>query len=146
MKRTNLWLTIALLCLSATLSAQTISFGYDEAGNRISRTITLKSTEANIDPIQLEEKRYFDVLHQMKITISPNPHGGKFTVAVQNLPDVEEGQSIQLMLHSISGEMIYHIDELQSHNEVDISNRQNGTYLLTLISANDKRTWKIIKN
>lgn len=150
MKKTSktIFLSLVLAAISFALTAQTVSFGYDDAGNRTSRTITLKSSEVNqtdtTDQV-VEEEHFFDVLQEMKITISPNPNGGKFSVTVQNLPDKEYEKTIQLMLYGISGELIYQISELHAHSEIDISNRENGTYILVFISGNEKRTWKIVK-
>ena len=150
MKRKTLWLTVALLCLSATISAQTVQFGYDESGNRTSRDIVLAKsgdvTSAGSTDKDLREQYYVDLFSDVKVTISPNPNGGKFSIKVENI-DLNAGNTppIQLLLLSISGEVIYRADELQHFNEVDISQRQNGTYILTLISGSEKRIWKVIK-
>ena len=94
----------------------------------------------------MREQYYVDLFSDVKVTISPNPNGGKFSIKVENIDlNADNTLTIQLLLLSISGEVIYRVDELQHFNEVDISQRQNGTYILTLISGSEKRIWKVIK-
>ena len=148
---TSLLLFVIALCFPlVSLSQATVSFGYDASGNRISRTIVLaKSGEvtfADSTNNNLEEQIYVDLFSDVKVTISPNPNGGRFKVMVEQTPGTIESQDpFQLYLHSLSGESIRHIERLELVNEVDISYYPNGTYVLTIARSNDKRTWKVIK-
>lgn len=142
MKSLNGLLVIIALLFSIGVSAQTISFEYDDAGNRISRdVIYLKTTE-----VDSSDNRQADVFKEMlgetKVTISPNPNGGRFTVKIEGY-DVENPP--QVYLHSISGIMIYEDRNAVTLTNIDISSRENGTYILSLIIGTERKTWKIIK-
>lgn len=135
--------TIILICFATqakaapVLSADTISYGYDQAGNRISREIILlKSTKVD-QPVD-----YKDNLGTTKITISPNPNGGQFTLSVTG---VTTKTDMKIYLYNLSGNLIYKNQLPQTTTEIDISNQPNGMYVLTLIIENKKKTWKIIK-
>ena len=141
---------IALCFPLLSLSQATVSFSYDASGNRISRFIVLAKssdvTSADSTDKDLQEQFYFDLFSDVRVTISPNPNGGRFKVMVEQTPGTIENQDpFQLYLHSLSGESIRHIERLEPVNEIDIRNYPNGTYVLTIARGNDRRTWKVIK-
>lgn len=118
-------------------SADTVSYGYDQAGNRISREIiVLKSTKVD-QPI-----KYQDHLGKTKITISPNPNGGQFKLSVTG---TNTKTNMKISLYNLSGELIYKNFLPKHSTEIDISNQPNGIYILYLVIGNKKKTWKIIK-
>ncbi len=51
----------------------------------------------------------------------------------------------QITLYSINGSIIYENINGSYLNEIDISNRENGTYILQLVIGEERKTWKIIK-
>jgi len=61
--------------------AQTISYAYDNAGNRISRTILLSTSPQGVkkaeDPVLVEYQ-----IGERKITVYPNPTKGKLAVEI----------------------------------------------------------------
>lgn len=118
-------------------SADTVSYGYDQAGNRISRgVIVLKSTKVD-QPI-----KYQDNLGKTKITICPNPNGGQFKLSVTG---ITTKANMKITLYNISGELVYKNFLPPQSIEIDISNQPNGMYILHLVVGNKKKTWKIIK-
>ena len=139
------FVTILLFCVAAPvkaalpiLSADTVSYGYDQVGNRISRGIIyLKSTKADSQPVD-----YKDKLGKTKITISPNPNGGRFTLSVTG---TTETTKMKIYLYSLSGNLIYESQQPFTSTKIDISNYPNGMYILYLIIGNKKKRWKIIK-
>ena len=151
MKRKTLWLTVALLCLSATISAQTVQFSYDASGNRISRDIVLAKsgdvTSADSTDKELQEQYYVDLFSDVKVTISPNPNGGKFTISISSesgeMP--KEKNPVKLMLFSLRGDVIYELNQFEAVNQLDISHQPNGTYFLIIVAGNERKSWKIVK-
>jgi len=144
MKAINLkqFLVLITLLISITTTAQTVAFEYDEAGNRVLRdVIYLQPTIADSNNTKQVEA-FEDNLGKTKVTISPNPNGGRFSV---NLEEIDFKNPPQMYLHSINGTMIYENHKATTLTEIDISNRENGTYILSLIIGTERKTWKIIK-
>lgn len=144
MKSLNTLFIVVIITLLFPLvtSAQTVTFEYDNAGNRVLRdVIYLPPTIVDTSNVKQAEV-YTEMLGETIVTISPNPNGGRFTVKMEgyyleNPP--------QMYLHSISGTMIYENRNVTILTEIDISNRENGTYILSLIIGKERKTWKIIK-
>ncbi len=132
---------ISFLLFSVYVSGQHVSYGYDAAGNRISRVIV-------IDPLQAPEAApaappvYSEMLKQTEIRIYPNPTEGLLKVEIVGL-DTEKNN--RLMLYDMSGNLILNRDHIDSSTDLDISNRLPGTYILRIFAGEDKTEWKIIK-
>mgnify|MGYP002641260348 CR=1 FL=1 len=143
MKKTKIKtaLSIILIVFSIPSFSQIVSFKYDESGNRILREIIyLKSTE--VDNNNTESIVYETDIGDTKVIISPNPNGGKFTVKVEG-PNNHFPSNIYV--HNLMGSLIYERQQAGHTTEVDISNQDSGTYILSLIFDNKKESWKIIK-
>ncbi|RLD42175.1 MAG: hypothetical protein DRI89_07890 [Bacteroidetes bacterium] len=137
------FLPIILIC--AVLPAQTVSFGYDLAGNRTSREVIYLQATNNLtgeesDSQLTETEEYVEMISDVRVTISPNPNRGQFEVKIEG-----KDSPTELYLHSLSGVLIFEEQEVGELTRIDISQRQNGTYILTLIIKGKKETWKIIK-
>ncbi len=140
MKKTFSIIAFAILMAGSFAGyAQNIGFGYDNAGNRISRfVIQLKNNAVN-DTTRLADA---DLLNGMKIIIKPNPTSGVFSVLI---PKTDKEQMIKIYLHDISGKVLFKNENCTNNTLIDISTRENGMYVLSVIVNNEKRTWKIIK-
>ena len=144
-----------VLCSMTTIAqsnTEVIEFQYDLAGNRIVRQVIVlekksmldDSTKITGDPSKTynNQLKYIEVIGQIEVSIFPNPNGGQFKVEVNNTENDINGK---LYLHTMDGTLIYHEDHLEKNTEIDISIRQNGAYILSVIINNEKKTWKIIK-
>ncbi|NOY50485.1 MAG: T9SS type A sorting domain-containing protein [Chlorobi bacterium] len=133
--------TAVLFSLAA--SSQTVEFTYDQAGNRITRDVIYLQPMQTTDSSTVEKnKDYDEMLGNSKITISPNPNGGRFSVKIEG---IDPDNPPQIYLHSIKGTLIYENTKAALVNEIDISRHPKGTYILSLIVAGKRKTWKIIK-
>ncbi len=136
------------MLLASVTYGQTIGFGYDDAGNRESRTLTIeKITEANDSGQTQESDDSFDIfksvtIDDVKVIVSPNPNEGRFSIRFINLT---EGIQPRVLLHSMSGKPVFENENQQSLINVDVSDRENGTYILTIIINGKKEAWKVIK-
>ena len=139
--------TIILFCVAVpakaaaplSLADTSVVYTYDQAGNRITREVVyLKSVKA----VGSEPVVHQDQLGDTKITISPNPNGGKFTLKVTGIAGKI---NMKIYLYSISGALIYENQNPEMSTEIDISNRPNGMYVLSLIIENKRKTWSIIR-
>lgn len=144
MKNSTLKHVIILMaiCISISLNAQTVTFRYDNSGNRTSRDIIVKKSTSNNNSETKQVTNQVDILGDVKITISPNPNGGRFSVKIEGC-NLET--SYQLQLFSANGKLVYEDYTKELINEIDISKQENGIYILSLIMGETKKTWKIIK-
>jgi hypothetical protein len=130
--------------LQALHSQNTVSYGYDASGNRISRVITLPppSKAPKAEPTDIEEV-YDEVLKDFSVKIYPNPTKGELTVEIEQLP---EDKTASLWLYSLQGKLILQRTGLQSGTErLNISNQPAGIYLMKIMAGDSQTEWKIIK-
>lgn len=150
-----LFVTSIVLCSMVSLSqsdTEAIEFQYDLAGNRIIRqVVVLEKKSMPVDSAGLtnnpsktytEQLKYSEVVGSMEVSIFPNPNGGQFKVEINNTENEIDGK---LYLHTLDGTLIYMEDRLEKSTEIDISTRQNGAYILSVIINGEKKTWKVIK-
>jgi len=142
-----------LLFLSNIAFSQTnyYEYKYDEAGNRISRKYVDLKKKLNLqedsllynDSIVAKEdmEGYKDAIGDKEIRIFPNPTKGKLRVEISN---IEDGDIIILKVFDLQGREIYSNEKLSNY-DIDLSNYENGVYLLDIILNNEKSYWKIVK-
>lgn len=128
-----------LLAFPLYLSADTISYSYDNAGNRIKREIVL-DTRANSDnretaPINIE-------IDKKSITIYPNPTRGLIKIEIQDDDFIDQ---CNFSLFTLSGQFILSRKPDMPITDLDLSHMPDGIYLLIIQSNNHKESWKIIK-
>ena len=145
----------AIICMLVTLTAypliaqQTVvEFQYDAAGNRVLRHVIElppendKETQQNREVSDTTEITYTETIGQTEINIYPNPNGGRFTVVIHN---PETGKKASLALYTVTGALVLKRDLLTSKTEIDIRNRENGPYMLSIAIDGKRKTWKVIK-
>lgn len=147
MKTKMIPLSIFFLLFHLVLFSQNtpICFDYDFAGNRISRTICMtkdagvnsstKSTE------QIDDDNSLNI-GEHEIKIFPNPTTGKFVLSVSNLI---ENQQVGINLYALNGSLLYEKVTTDAETEIDISQKENGSYILHVIIDGIRTSWKIIK-
>lgn len=75
------------------------------------------------------------------ITIFPNPSNGKYMIKFENTSSL-----VDVKVSDISGKQLLKKDNVDSNNLViDISDYENGIYLLNIISDKKEATFKLIK-
>jgi hypothetical protein len=124
----------------AGFTQNNFEFGYDNAGNRISRAIvTLKSATVQdgltaINPI--EEKIGFTTTR-----IYPNPTKGLLHLEIST----EINQSAYYTVHDINGKLILKNNSFQNQTDVNLSLHPAGIYILRVFIGTDSKEWKVIK-
>lgn len=139
-----IWLYLLWMSFAPTLHAQQdkVTYRYDAAGNRISRTIVLSSRSA---PASIEEEEpvvYTESFPDIQLKIYPNPTDGLLKVELHNLP---EGQTAQIRLYAMSGQLIISLKDIHSPVNVNISNQPAGIYVMKIEAGKYRTEWKIIK-
>ena len=140
--RKNIGICLLLMSICPALHSQDkVTFQYDKAGNRISRTIVLAPRTA---PAKEDEKPavYSDMLEDIKIKIYPNPTTGLVKVEMQNLP---EDQSANIWLYTMSGKLISSFKDVSNVTGINLSGQPAGVYVLKIVAGNRRTEWKIIK-
>jgi hypothetical protein len=143
-----LFLCTALLATMAIGQTNDFTYNYDNAGNRISRGLTVKSAEL---PQNLLEQLSNDMTGdnigdgfsgELKITVYPNPTTGKVSIETNG---TELSDQIKLALFDIHGRQIINIQNADTNSEIDLTDRANGVYFLRVHTSNKVSDWKIIK-
>lgn len=131
-------ITFLFVLIASVVHSQTVSFDYDEAGNRKSgNIITLRSAQPQtVD----EPERYSEQLSTFKVTIYPNPTKGHLRIV---LSDIEKSPIVNL--YSINGQLLYKSTVNNQVHEMDITKQPKGIYIIKIINGKDISTWKIIK-
>jgi hypothetical protein len=144
--RTTLLGFFVLVCIQVH-SQNRVTYGYDNAGNRVSRTITIAPLQPApaLAPAQKgdpEGEVYSEVLSGIQIHIYPNPTDGLLKVEILNLP---EGQPAELRLYNLSGRLLSTQQAVGETTPVDISDQPAGIYVLKITAGQYRTEWRIIK-
>ena len=136
-------LIMCFLCHN-TAGAQ-VTFGYDAAGNRVSRVIKLPAKSPNVEKQYAEQsvqKVHNEMLKDFSVQIYPNPTKGDLTVEIQNIKD---GKTANLRLYDMSGSFILQKTDVRNIECLNISNLPDGIYVLKITSGDSSTEWKIVK-
>jgi len=143
--KTVLFGFFATVCLQVLYSQNKVTYGYDAAGNRTSRTIdmpTLKSAPKPQEEKEEEPVVYSEILSDIELKIYPNPTDGLLKVEIRNLP---VDQTANIWLYNISGKLITSLKGVTDFTTIDISDQPQGTYLMKIVAGEYQTEWKIIK-
>ncbi len=148
-------LLLSLLMCIATESNAQIYYGYDVAGNRTSKTITLITktlkkmvkVEDSLDLVAAQLTNEYDEpqteeLADAEIKIYPNPTHGMLRVDILN---VELNKADKIVLFDVRGNFVKQILNLTESNVIDLSNSANGIYMMNITIGQESTTWRIIK-
>lgn len=137
---------ICFVCLAIIFPVTALADGithytYDSAGNRTGSTHVLVLRESDKDS-ERKNSPMQDDLTDRSIKIYPNPTYGRFCVEITGTESLD---SISITVYSMNGTMLYHNDNPETVNEIDITSSPKGIYLLIIAVKEEKSTWKIIK-
>ena len=141
MKLTKPTLTLSFLFLTGILFAQDIEYGYDAAGNRISRKeIQMGGAGPQAPPIE-------DKVGNMDVSIYPNPTQSTLTVNmdVSELDEKDQQAQAKMYLFDLTGKQILTRTVSTSSTQMDLSNQPPGGYILRIQKGKTFSEWKINK-
>jgi hypothetical protein len=114
--------------------------GYDGAGNNTSRLIIrTKSSEEETEP---EE---FSIDEKSLIKLYPNPTSGMLFFEVQQPDEDKSGLIVSAKVYNINGSLLRDDKFNSSAFTIDISDEQNGTYLLDMTVNGKAKKFTVIK-
>ena len=163
----NLYISI-LLSLPFVLVAQTeaITYGYDNAGNRIYRdVIVLMMAEESDSTLQEElttfddntandsnsthqkeeddaKTLYSDKLDGVALELYPNPTTGSIQVYVPDIDRINQGL---IRVSDLNGRILIEEKVQQQELNLDLSSYPDGTYVLFLNINGKVNEWKVVK-
>lgn len=138
------FLTVAFL----PTSAETISYAYDNAGNRIRREIVIDTKtirEAADDGIKSPDKEgrfYSEMLSEKEVRIYPNPTEGDLSVEIRGYEDSDQ---CSFTIFDMSGRQIVSSKADAAVTQIDITGSPDGMYVLNIVLNGRQTSWKIIK-
>lgn len=141
-------LTLIMLAFASVSIAQnaTVTYLYDDCGNRIQRTIGFKKSDdkspvknAPNDEVWLADVN--DSFAGASLSLFPNPTADRFYLVLFG----QEAISVHATLCTMEGSIIDERDITHSNEEFDLSGKAAGIYLIHLRASNETKTWKIIK-
>jgi len=151
---------ILMLCLFIAINAgltkaqTTISYTYDNAGNRLTRTIKLTAQssaaqgtlKSGIDSTYLKEEnkegKFNDQINEQKINIYPNPTHGALRVEITNF---EHSQQTSIRVYNLKGGLVATLTPLTGNDIVDLSASPLGIYVLKIQLGDKVSEWKVVK-
>ncbi|MDP2237038.1 MAG: T9SS type A sorting domain-containing protein [Bacteroidales bacterium] len=128
-----------------TGNAQSIQYGYDNAGNRISRIIVVqKSSELNPSDTLLDKSKQINdemLAETGQVKVYPNPASDRLHIV---LPPNEQSTG-EYWLYTTKGVLLETGRLDASDNNLPMVHLSSGLYLL-LVRTNEKtEQWKILK-
>lgn len=124
----------------------TVTYEYDDCGNRIERIIGFKKVEENGRSLSTDDEKGWlakieDDFDGASVSLYPNPTNGRFSLAFSK----EVPLSIQAVLCTAEGSVIESRQVKNPTEEFDLTGKSAGIYVLRLTSDKETQTWKIIK-
>lgn len=135
-------LTFIMLAALNTNAQQKLSYVYDAAGNRISRTIVLGARSADATTSQTDSVFFEEMLAEKQIKIYPNPVEFELTISIDGYEPAMRGE---YSLFTITGAMLLRNRISGTTTYVDMSRYSKGTYILNIQLNGQPTSWKIIK-
>ena len=135
----TIFVTIFLFFIPFMLCAQTVTYTYDNAGNRIRREIVMQQ---NAPAKRALPSTFSDIFEEKTVHIYPNPTSGVLKVSVSGY---ESTDNIRYSILNVAGQQIVDATGSSATTTLNISSQPNGVYLLHIVVNGQERTWKIIK-
>jgi hypothetical protein len=134
---------IELIELYVSGTQSKVYFTYDDAGNRIARELIVSGI-VDLKSTSEEQPQKFKLGKNTDILLYPNPTSGllNFEVAV---PEAGTGLEISAKVYSVTGSLVHDEKFNASAFNIDLTEEQNGTYLLDLTVNGKEKHFTIIK-
>ena len=143
MKQSYYLLFLFVLFISTTLKAQnTISYTYDQAGNRLTRTIKLGSSLVKRNHQPTDSVVIKETIGERTIKVFPNPTRGALGIDIQG---GDPKQELRLVIYSGAGATLYNQPATEGLNPIDMTQYPQGWYVLRVVAGTEKKEYKIVK-
>lgn len=132
---------LLLTGISSMTAQNRIHYGYDASGNRTSRTVVLSKSMERAS--QNEQRNYSDTEDGYSVKIYPCHTESRVRVTVSG----KTGDKVSglIAVYSAGGAVVTKQEIAESGNDIDLSGKQDGLYILHITAGNSVSAWKIIK-
>jgi hypothetical protein len=142
MKKLFLLSAMMYLAASGAINAQSVYFGYDNAGNRISRTIVMSPSNAPAKPNGNQEPVVEQFSDNLQVKIYPNPTEGQLRLEIVG---IDENDNVSYSLINLNGQTLIYQPQGTADEMLNLSPYPSGVYILRLNIKGDIIDYKIIK-
>ena len=125
------------LLLPCMMFSQNVRYEYDEAGNRISRVVIIKTRSSHED---FENRSFHDAFYDKNFIITSNNN-----LLCVDFLEIGNTDRVSTALFNVSGVKMVGKSVKSNHIEIGLSHIPNGVYILQVIFNDDKYFWKIVK-
>ena len=131
--------TSAMLLASLTSSAQSITYSYDAAGNRVSRGVT-------VSRMRKQEKKTLNLADgnnlEGKVRLTGDSRTGSVTVEIIGH---RTGDRCEVCLYALSGENLLQLQLSEPSVTFSLGAYPDGIYIVSVTLNGESEAWKITK-
>lgn len=131
--------TSAMLLASLTSSAQSITYSYDAAGNRVSRGVT-------VSRMRKQEKKTLNLADgndlEGKVRLTGDSRTGSVTVEIIGH---RTGDRCEVCLYALSGENLLQLQLSEPSVTLSLGAYPDGIYIVSVTLNGESEAWKITK-
>ena len=131
--------TSAMLLASLTSSAQSITYSYDAAGNRVSRGVT-------VSRMRKQEKKTLNLADgndlEGKVRLTGYSRTGSVTVEIIGH---RTGDRCEVCLYALSGENLLQLQLSEPSVTFSLGAYPDGIYIVSVTLNGESEAWKITK-
>lgn len=131
--------TSAMLLASLTSSAQSITYSYDAAGNRVSRGLT-------VSRMRKQEKKALNLADgnnlEGKVRLTGDSRTGSVTVEIIGH---RTGDRCEVCLYALSGENLLQLQLSEPSVTLSLGAYPDGIYIVSVTLNGESEAWKITK-
>lgn len=134
---------LAALCFLAVLSLksqETVFFGYDDAGNRILRSLQAKEKTLEADMLHFENPLP-EINTELQAKVYPNPTHGILNIEINNT----EALPVTITLVDRHAKQVLQREVSENAETLNLVHFAPGTYFLRLHNSEKKLVYQIIK-
>lgn len=136
------FLFMVLSFFSTTSFAEDISYGYDNAGNRVIRQVIMLRSPVKKNVANDTTKIVSSWILQTEIHIFPNPTRRLLQV---NFSTLTHDNPTEIILYNSTGVVLQHRTATGLLEQIDMSNYSSGWYVLRVKVGKKYKEFKIIK-
>lgn len=145
MKRLHSLFVLIIITMSVELCAQTtyVTYGYDNCGNRLQRSILLVPEYKSAIVDNLLNHQEESIPEAPIIKIYPNPTRGILRLDISS---IDLDSKVDVRIFNITGDLVFQKLNISISAPIDINALHDGAYIFKLYISGQTFSGKIVKN